>query len=116
MIRKAVNRHVPPVHTDDACDAADVDFVLMQQAALADEVQVFFGEQASERGAADGSAFFVLKEDDFQRMPQARVVFRERLRDFNCTGTGKSSVVWGLAVTPHAPIMKLPNGSAIWRG
>ena len=122
MIRKALDRHVPPVDSHDAFDDADVYLFSFQDAALLD-VQFQIGSDASflalDRGelcriaadntdafancfataadeiefpfrqlsihcpAADQTAFFVLKDDHFERMLRDDVLFRECLRDFN---------------------------------
>src|SRR6185369_9508378 len=54
-------------------------------ATLVDQVEFLLAQLANHSFAANQSAFFVLKNDDFQRMPRRHLVFNECLRDFNRT-------------------------------
>jgi len=52
-------------------------------AALRDQVQPLLIQPFPQRLAADGSAFFILENDDLKRMAQRDLLFLENLRDFN---------------------------------
>ena len=52
-------------------------------ATAADEIEFPFRQLSIHCPAADQTAFFVLKDDHFERMLRDDVLFRECLRDFN---------------------------------
>src|SRR5579859_5638653 len=51
--------------------------------AIGNQVQVLLFQTLTERLAADGSAFFILKGDDLKRMAQSDLLVFERLRNFD---------------------------------
>src|ERR1051326_4541608 len=46
-------------------------------------IEFFVGQHTDHGFAANQSAFFILKDDHFQRMPRRNLLFGESLRDFD---------------------------------
>ena len=63
--------------------ADEFDSFANRLAAATDHIEFFLSQRAVHRAAADQSAFFVLKDDDFERMTRRHVVLGECLRDFD---------------------------------
>src|SRR5262249_38637996 len=62
-------------------------------AAVCDQVQLFLGQADGDGVAADGPAFFVLKDDYFERMSQRDIVLGQRLGHFDCAHRADVAVV-----------------------
>src|SRR5216684_3311230 len=122
MVGEPLDGHFGMKNSNNALDHADVDFLLLQRAALFDvkfkiagnasgfahrlrepadiaadtagsradglaalrhQPQNLFVETEADGMAAHRSALFVLKDDDFQRMPELNALLPEDLRNFN---------------------------------